>query len=54
MIVPAFSFSASAEAVVLAGATPVFCDVLADSCNIDPRSMVGGRAGGEAGLIPAR
>ena len=40
VIVPAFTFSASAEAVVLAGASPVFCDVLADSCNIDPRSMV--------------
>jgi dTDP-4-amino-4,6-dideoxygalactose transaminase len=40
VIVPAFSFSASAEAVVIAGASPVFCDVLADSCNIDPRSMV--------------
>ena len=39
VIVPAFTFSASAEAVVLAGASPVFCDVLADSCNIDPRSM---------------
>ncbi len=39
VIVPAFTFSASAEAVVLAGASPVFCDVQADSCNIDPRSM---------------
>src|SRR5216683_1114213 len=35
VIVPAFSFSASAEAVVIAGATPVFCDVLPDNCNID-------------------
>jgi dTDP-4-amino-4,6-dideoxygalactose transaminase len=39
VIVPAFSFSASAEAVVLAGGTPVFCDVEAGSCNIDPRSL---------------
>ena len=39
VIVPAFSFSASAEAVVIAGATPVFCDVLPDSCNIDPGSL---------------
>jgi dTDP-4-amino-4,6-dideoxygalactose transaminase len=39
VIVPAFSFSASAEAVVIAGAAPVFCDVLPDSCNIDPRSL---------------
>jgi dTDP-4-amino-4,6-dideoxygalactose transaminase len=40
VIVPGFSFSASAEAVVLAGATPVFCDVLPDSFNIDPESML--------------
>jgi dTDP-4-amino-4,6-dideoxygalactose transaminase len=39
VIVPAFSFSASAEAVVIAGAVPVFCDVLPESCNIDVRSM---------------
>ena len=53
MIVPAFSFSASAEAVVLAGATPVFCDVLADSCNIDPRAWSAAVADGERrGLNP--
>jgi dTDP-4-amino-4,6-dideoxygalactose transaminase len=39
VIVPAFSFSASAEAVVLVGATPVFCDVRSDSFNIDIASM---------------
>jgi dTDP-4-amino-4,6-dideoxygalactose transaminase len=40
VIVPGFSFSASAEAVVLAGATPVFCDVLPESFNIDPMSVI--------------
>ncbi len=39
VIVPGFSFSASAEAVVIVGATPVFCDVLPDSFNIDSRSL---------------
>jgi dTDP-4-amino-4,6-dideoxygalactose transaminase len=39
VIVPGFTFSASAEAVVIVGASPVFCDVLPDSCNMDPRSM---------------
>ena len=33
--VPAFSYAASAEAVLLTGATPVFVDVHADSFNID-------------------
>ena len=31
VIVPAFSYAATAEAVVLAGATPVFADIEADS-----------------------
>jgi UDP-2-acetamido-2-deoxy-ribo-hexuluronate aminotransferase len=35
VLVPAFSFFASAEAVALAGATPVFVDVDARSYNID-------------------
>jgi UDP-2-acetamido-2-deoxy-ribo-hexuluronate aminotransferase len=35
VIVPAFTFAASAEVVVLAGAAPVFVDVETDSCNID-------------------
>jgi dTDP-4-amino-4,6-dideoxygalactose transaminase len=39
VIVPGFSFSASAEAVVIVGAAPVFCDVLEDSFNIDPASV---------------
>lgn len=53
VIVPAFSFSASAEAVVLVGATPVFCDVRADSFNIDIASMTAAaEAARKAGLIP--
>ncbi len=39
VFVPAFTFVATAEVVVLAGATPVFVDVLPDSYNIDPASL---------------
>ncbi len=53
VIVPAFSFSASAEAVVIAGATPVFCDVQPGSCNIDPRSLAAAAVTAKAaGLRP--
>src|SRR5271163_3249956 len=38
VIVPAFSYVASAEAVVRVGATPVFADVDAESFNISPES----------------
>lgn len=39
VLVPTFSFAATAEAVALLGATPVFCDVLADSFNLDPEGI---------------
>jgi dTDP-4-amino-4,6-dideoxygalactose transaminase len=39
VFVPAFTFAASAEVVALAGATPVFVDVLPDTYNIDPASL---------------
>ena len=39
VFVPSFTFAASAEVVALAGATPVFVDVLADTFNIDPASL---------------
>ena len=38
VIVPAFTFAATAEAVVIVGATPVFADVEPDTFAIDPRS----------------
>ncbi len=39
VIVPTFTFAATAEVVALVGATPVFADVLADTCNIDPAKL---------------
>ncbi|MFO1249437.1 MAG: DegT/DnrJ/EryC1/StrS family aminotransferase, partial [Alphaproteobacteria bacterium] len=37
--VPAFTFAATGEVVALAGATPVFVDVLPDTFNMDPASL---------------
>jgi dTDP-4-amino-4,6-dideoxygalactose transaminase len=39
VFVPAFTFAATGEVVALAGATPVFVDVLPDSFNMDPASL---------------
>jgi dTDP-4-amino-4,6-dideoxygalactose transaminase len=39
VVVPAFTFAATAEAVVLAGATPVFADVLDSTATLDPASL---------------
>jgi dTDP-4-amino-4,6-dideoxygalactose transaminase len=47
VLVPAFTFVATAEVVAWAGATPVFVDVLPDSFNMDPASL-------EAGIAVAR
>lgn len=39
VIVPSFTFYATAEAVVTAGATPVFCDVDLDTRNVTPETV---------------
>lgn len=39
IFVPAFTFTATAEAVVLAGATPIFVDVLPNTFNMDSNSL---------------
>jgi dTDP-4-amino-4,6-dideoxygalactose transaminase len=39
VFVPAFTFVATAEAVLLAGAVPVFVDVFEDTFNMDPDSL---------------
>jgi perosamine synthetase len=45
VIVPAFTFAATANAVLLAGATPVLADIREDDFNIDPAAV-------EAALTP--
>lgn len=47
VIVPAFTFAATAEVVAWLGATPVFVDVRPDDFNMDPASL-------EAGMATAR
>jgi dTDP-4-amino-4,6-dideoxygalactose transaminase len=47
VLVPSFTFAATAEVVAWFGATPVFVDVHEDSFNIDPASL-------EAGIATAR
>jgi len=44
VLVPSFTFAATAEIVVWYGATPVFVDVDADSFNMDPASLAAGVA----------
>jgi dTDP-4-amino-4,6-dideoxygalactose transaminase len=47
VVVPSFTFAATAEIVAWYGATPVFADVCADTFNLDPASF-------EAGIATAR
>jgi dTDP-4-amino-4,6-dideoxygalactose transaminase len=47
VLVPSFTFAATAEVVAWVGATPVFVDVAADTFNMDPASL-------EAGIAAAR
>src|SRR6266699_4830731 len=53
VICPAFTFCATAEAVALVGATPVFADVDEATFNLDPASLEGALAAvRRAGLKP--
>src|SRR5262252_7937719 len=53
VICPAFTFCATAEVVVLLGATPVFADVDENTFNVSPASVVRAVATArEAGLTP--
>ncbi|MSQ85452.1 MAG: DegT/DnrJ/EryC1/StrS family aminotransferase [Alphaproteobacteria bacterium] len=42
VFVPSFTFTATAEVVALAGATPIFIDVHPDTFNLDPASLARG------------
>ncbi len=52
VICPAFTFFATAGSVERLGATPVFADVLADSFNIDPKSLEAKITPRTAAIIP--
>src|SRR5262249_1461913 len=53
VICPSFTYAASPEAVVLAGATPVFCEVDEKTFNIDPAGLEEAVAAAKrAGLTP--
>ena len=39
ILVPAFTFAATAEVVAWLGATPIFCDVEEESFNLSPREL---------------
>jgi dTDP-4-amino-4,6-dideoxygalactose transaminase len=53
VICPSFTFCATAEAVALTGATPVFCDVNAATFNLAPASAARAvEAARQAGLTP--
>ena len=50
-LVPAFSFFATAEAVVLAGGVPVFCDIDPATYNLDPAELERHATAKTAGVI---
>ena len=53
VLVPTFTFAATAEVVALVGATPVFIDVLPSTANLDPAGLVGAlHAARVAGTTP--
>lgn len=51
VIVPAFSFFATAEAVALLGGVPVFCDVDPETLNLDPADVAARVTGKTVGVI---
>jgi dTDP-4-amino-4,6-dideoxygalactose transaminase len=52
VIVPSFTFAATANAVVLAGAVPVFADIEPDSFNLDPDSVARAIGPNTAAIMP--
>ena len=57
VIVPSFTFAATANSVALAGATPVFADIDADSFCLDPEAVeaaITARTAGDHAGAPVR
>jgi len=52
VIVPSFTFAATANAVALTGATPVFADILPDTFCLDPVSVQGAVTDRTVGVMP--
>ncbi|HEV2866478.1 MAG TPA: DegT/DnrJ/EryC1/StrS family aminotransferase [Allosphingosinicella sp.] len=52
VIMPAFTFAATAEVAVLAGATPVLVDIEADTCNIDAAMIEAAVTGRTRAIMP--
>jgi dTDP-4-amino-4,6-dideoxygalactose transaminase len=52
VIVPSFSFAATANAVRLVGATPVFADIERDSFNLDPAAVEAAITPRTVGIMP--
>ena len=52
VIVPSFTFAATANAVSLVGATPVFADVDPDTFNLDPDSVAAAIGPNTAAIMP--
>jgi len=52
VIVPSFTFAATANAVALTGATPVFADISPDTYCLDPRSIEAAITSKTVGIMP--
>lgn len=52
IIVPSFTFSASANSIVTAGCKPVFCEIRPDTFNMDPDDMEKRITGKTVGIMP--
>ncbi|WP_281964206.1 DegT/DnrJ/EryC1/StrS family aminotransferase [Serinicoccus marinus] len=52
VIVPSFTFAATANAVALTGATPVFADISPDTFNLDPKSVRAALTDRTAAVMP--
>ena len=52
VIVPSFTFAATANSVKLAGATPIFADIEADSFCIDPAAIEAAITDRTAAIMP--